>query len=462
MPTAPSGNFDISPGVSASSSGETIGLQASEDSMVPQTPEGLRSRKSANSIREELGLPRRRILDWDPQPNRPIAQCMQESPARSVLPPMKPYMEESPTCFGLPPVLPSSSMPSPQVSTSSFYTRSSHASHSIACSPNLVVGQAKTAVGALLASDDVAQSPNLAIGQAKTAVGALLAMSDHQRSFHDTANSIHSTDSILPPRKWDQNEDDIGKIPYESLNESNSYSSMASQSDIHEVLESEGESFSHASPSSNYFRNSTNVKYNKKKLETSFSRAFLMDHSKMSREPYDFQNIVENSLYVVPKHTGPSQDLNVSGISQSTKGMESLHSLADDVIDEDMFSNCDEDMIGSDKQDINSLDISKAQGQRYNRDDLLFSSLERLQDNFMLIINLLDRLALVEDNFFTGFSKQNRDSVCHVLEKIVKEKPSSFQKSSEGQKDFEQALGFCSALIRIAVPVSEKPNKMQS
>jgi hypothetical protein len=413
-----------SPGVSASSSGDTMNSMV--DPHMPLTPEGLRTRKTAASIREELGLPRGQ-LDWLPQRTAQLVNS--SSQVRSMLPP----------------ILPSNSMASPQVSTSSFYTRSSHSTH------------------------NVAKSPSLVVGQAKTAVGALLAMSETPNSFHGTESSMLSSGSILPSREWAGTQNAAVGNARAPFNDTNShYSSMASQSILPTPPQSDDESFSHASPSSNYYRNKAGSRHGAAKLETSFSRSFMMDQS---RELYNIPNMEGNDLYV-PKNTGPSHDLNVSGISQSTKDIESLHSLGGDLPDEDLFSH-DDDMIGSDRQDMQSLSFSKIQGQRFDRDDLLFSTMERLQDDSRLVLEVLDgpkhtsllrstTKRLAEQNFFNGFSMQNRDTICNFIDEIVKEKPSMFQRISERKDDFEQALAFASALLHTAVPASEKTMKLQS
>lgn len=396
------------------------------DVHMPQTPEGLRIRKTAANIREELGLPQRSV-DWLPQPV--TKQMKAASPVRSLLPP----------------ILSSNSIASPQVSTSSFYTRSSHTTH------------------------NVAKSPSLVVGQARTAVGALLAMSENRNSFHGTESSILSSGSILPPRQWDETQKtSLGNAHKPFHDENSNYSSMASQSILPTPRQSDDESFSHASPSSNYHGNQTSGRYEATRLETSFSRSFVMDQS---RELYNVPNMEGNDLYV-PKTTGPTHDLNVSGISHSTKDLDSLQSLGGELPDEDLVSH-DDDMIGSDRQDLHSYSFSKVQSQRYDRDDLLFSAMERLQDDSGLVLEMLDRLkqtngphasslSVVEESLFNGFCKENRDTMCRFIDEIVKDKPSMFQRVSERKEDFEQALALAGAMIRTAVPASEKTMKMQS
>ncbi|KAL3930726.1 MAG: hypothetical protein SGBAC_011641 [Bacillariaceae sp.] len=174
-------------------------------------------------------------------------------------------------------------------------------------------------------------------------------------------------------------------------------------------------------------------------------------------------NTVEGNDFFVHRNLPAAQDLNLSGMSQSTKDIESLVGYG---LDEDILSNC-EDLIESDRQDFTSLGFSKAQGQRFDRDDLLLSTLERLQDDVLLVKEITDAssqggLALLNkstshaESFFTGFSKRNRDAACSIIEDIIRDRPTTFQRVSQQRDDFEQALRFISALLRISVPASEK------
>jgi len=405
-----------SPGVTASSSGDTIN---STIDTLPRTPQALRGRKTAATIRQELGLPRRQ-LDWLPPLSRnyETANGDKASASRPMLPPM----------------LPSTSIASPQVSTSSFYTHSSNS------------------------AEDVARSPSLVAGHARTAVGALLANSQH--SFHGTESSILSSTSALQSRNWAENQ---SSGMSKGMNDINSeYESMASQGILPTRHRSDEESFSHASPSSDYHRNAAANRLVASNLETSFSRSFAVDH--FEHHVPRSMNTMEGNDFFVHRNQTSTQDLNVSGMSQSTKDIESLVGYG---LDEEILSHC-EDMIGSDRQDFNSLGFSKAQGQRYDRDDLLFSTIERLQDEALLVKEIMEASSQGGGNtllsnsmsraesFFAGFAKSNRDAICSIIEGIIRDRPSTFQRISQQRDDFEQALRFIIALVRISVPASEK------
>jgi hypothetical protein len=342
---------DISPGVSASSSGETTTLskQASEDSLFenvppPQTPEALRRRNTPDEIRRELGISKR--LNWEREPR---ASCIGPG-ACSMLPPMM------------------MSCGSPMKETSSFYSRNSSR------------------------STYVAESPNLKVGQAKTAVGSLLAMTEDNThvSFHESTKDpirLHQESSILPPRAWledhrtiEEANDFSIELPYEALNDSKNHhlSPMKNQQGFQRPESpSDDESSIHASPSSNHWRNSMPAPH--QHPETSFTRGFLNAEHNHSRDHYDFHPIVGD------KDLFANEKLNMSGISQSTKDLESLHSLMDE--DEDDVEEESEyyQMMQTDEQDFSNTE-------RRLKEELLLSTLERLQDGPDLVLEVMTAL----------------------------------------------------------------------
>lgn len=391
-------NFDDSPGViRTSSSGETV------DENLPRTPEGLRRRTSPESIRANLGVLPKRKFQWTEAGQVPANESMHSSPSLGFVNP--------------PPSMPCDTVCSPQISTSSFYSRASARS-----------------------SRQVAKSPNLAVGQAKTAVGALLAVSDAKASFHDRMrNSMSTHSSILPPKQWNDQKDRDEEMENEEA-------SMNSQSILPSPPPSddEDESFAHASPSSNYKRNNVSW-YGKRQIQTSFSRSF---HKRSVDHPFHIHTFEDSA--------GTDSDLNASGISRSSKELESLYSLVDDVADEDILSNCEEMMV-SEKEHFDS-----------NRDALLFSVIERLQDDTELVMEILDTATqhtttdrsfkLQEENFIKGFSKSNRDCLLKIFDEMLN-KETNIGPLSGSTK---HAFNFCRALTRTAVPESEKPMKLQS
>ena len=103
-----------------------------------------------------------------------------------------------------------------------------------------------------------------------------------------------------------------------------------------------------------------------------------------------------------------------------------------------------------------------------NRDGLLFSVIERLQDDTELVMEILDTATqhtttnrsfkLQEENFIKGFSKSNRDCLLKIFDEMLN-KETNIGPLSGSTK---QAFNFCRALTRTVVPESEKPMKLQS
>ncbi|CAB9499111.1 expressed unknown protein [Seminavis robusta] len=253
----------LPPGVSSSGSSESAWAaphnlsshDESEDSSVvvldddeddrflssPFTPEGLLPRKSVDSMRRNLKLEMPpRALDKSMSSAhteaefsgvakilagrvKPQGNAM-KSPARAssksqniyrdaegdsdednmILPPPQ-YMVQSTSTFG-------SSIQSPPVSTSSFYSKHSSKNHApVAMSPVLQVGQARTAVGALVALREAANShPNASIAMssssAKQAEQKTTAKSEPAGQKKKSRHQHHLTKqhsfpmSVLPPR----------------------------------------------------------------------------------------------------------------------------------------------------------------------------------------------------------------------------------------------------------------------
>jgi len=420
---------DLHPGVSSSSSGETLSNPISSDSLFakdsrkssciagPETPDALRGRRSPEEIREELGLPPKK-LNWEQEdPPNSSMDSVCASPACALLPPM----------FGG-----CGSLCSPQVSTSSFYSRTSRS------------------------IQNVAESPNLKIGHAKTAVGALLALND-SRAKNPPMSPPHSTlrlrkeSSILPSRAWlqddrsvDEAEDLSIDMPYESLNDSRRCFSPKSYG-LDDGSISEDESSIHASPSSNRHQGLPRNLPN-----TSFTKGFLQaDTSRLSEDDrYDFHPIVDKEL-IVSDETNPL--LNMSCMSQSTaKESDSLCSMGGEIGPMEMKATSEEAMFQS-------------QNERCIKEDLLLSTLERLQDDNEIVIEVMDAIKEVrgdwnfsispeEDNLFSGFSNSSRSQ---ILDNLDAQK-SKLCSERDVDQELVDALSFCRSLVYAAIPTSEK------
>lgn len=431
--------FSQQPGVTTSSSGDTLCQPGSSDSLFadsivsissciagPYTPEALRGRKSPEEIREELGLPCRK-LDWNSSPKMPpVSDRMTTScasPACSVLPPM----------FGA-----WGALPSPQVSTSSFYSKSSRPVQNIARSPSLKLGQAKTAVGALLALNE--------------------SRSNQPRRAQESAR-LPPESSILPCREWLQDDRSVDEandfsieLPYESLNESQGGFSHKSYGFNNA---SDEESSIHASPSSNRGNFSRNLP------NTSFTRGFLQaEASRLSEDDmdhYDFHPIMDRELVVADEQDAT----NVSCMSQSTlKEMESMCSMAGELDVTGPYSN-----VRSEEEHFRS------QNERRIKEDLLLSTLERLQDDNEIVLEVMDAMKETsghfdvsmrpgEDNLFAGFSSSSRGIILQSIDTRLSVLRSSAS-TQTGSNMIIEALAFCRSLVHASVPTCEKIGNIQ-
>jgi hypothetical protein len=320
----------------------------------------------------------------------------------------------------------------------------------------------------------VAESPNLKVGQAKTAVGSLLAMTEDNThvSFHESTKDpirLHQESSILPPRAWledhrtiEEANDFSIELPYEALNDSKNHhlSPMKNQQGFQRPESpSDDESSIHASPSSNHWRNSMPAPH--QHPETSFTRGFLNAEHNHSRDHYDFHPIVGD------KDLFANEKLNMSGISQSTKDLESLHSLMDE--DEDDVEEESEyyQMMQTDEQDFSNTE-------RRLKEELLLSTLERLQDGPDLVLEVMTALRESigqqgvsmrpgQDNLFTGFCADKREALAQNIDTILNELQVTPQEPeyAETYEDLQQALLFCRSLVRIAIPSTEKPSMLE-
>ena len=431
------------PGVSESSSGESINNHTSEcqypmyenSRNPPETPEGLRPRRTAQHIRREMRLPRHptKQLEWNPLP------INSTTPA---LPPL------GCGAFG-----------SPQVSTSSFYSKTSDR------------------------HNGVAVSPNLKVGKAKTAVGALLAMNDAGLSFHETSRAAEQSPArfrtgILPPRKWidvdraDEDDSNYSDEPtYEPLNDSRAQltPNKKRKAGLGDSLNSPSDDSSvYASPSSNNWRQPYSTWRPENKDQSSFTESWLMDREHVTSERYDFDSIMNHELCVAQ----PSENAtNVSAISHSTKENESHHSLIDDEDDNEAYdyhwkTEDDDDEIGK------ALRKQKMLRQRRSKEDLLIAAVERLQDDTALVAEVIDvvkvsnskwdeSMNLGNENIFKGYSVSTKTTLCRNIDAILNEmnlatpeefflSPTQIPDIAATHDDLYQALSFCRSLISAA------------
>lgn len=247
----------LPPGVTSSGSSESADWVSPGDSSdderplpSPFTPEGLQPRKSADSLRRELKLSPRTLdntlkgkrlsgvakilagIDIDPIMDPDVSNddsnihkqqySDDDSEDDMILPPPDYLQRRQPTF--------ESSVMSPMVSTSSFYSRSrSQQDRPVAMSPVLQVGQARTAVGALVALREAAnRHPNADAGAAEPfplMEADKLQQKDATRgNKKQLVNKQSLPVTVLPPHtdlvpeKKDCNETENENVPYMPAN----------------------------------------------------------------------------------------------------------------------------------------------------------------------------------------------------------------------------------------------------
>lgn len=131
-----------------------------------------------------------------------------------------------------------------------------------------------------------------------------------------------------------------------------------------------------------------------------------------------------------------------------------------------------------------NIQHTKARNQRHTKEELFFSAFERLQDDVQLVADVEGLLGtsrgmfdwfvptpLDEESLLTGFSEARRLDITMKMELLTKEISSEvksheyFLNSStvdiseyqdDTHDDLHQALSFCTVLVQMAVPQSEK------
>ena len=388
-----------------------------ENSSPPATPEGLRPRKSLDVIREELNIPKRVLqqqrVHFDPK----LVQ-------------------------------------SPQVSNSSFYSREE-------------------------SSIMVAESPDL--GQARTAVGALVAMSQGIVSHKRAANPSDTGMSVLPPRTWNREEedDDDEDVSYHRLQDS------------HDVMWTPGgrmqqpaspdstlDSSIHPSPSGRSWREWQEQEQH----DVSFSSriGLVANDKQLESHAYNFDPI-EAPLEEGRQDEGPNYVVasnpmaNVSLLSHSTAAHnESMHSL--DSARYSLGSRLGQNEREEDVME-NALMKRKAKNQRMAKEQLLMGVVQRLQHDIDLVAHV-DALHDEDERWFVktpmdreglllGFSRGTRTNLLRYLKDILHEmsvarpeefflSPSQVESMADTHDDLHDALVFLEGMVQIAIPLSDQ------
>jgi len=306
----------------------------------------------------------------------------------------------------------------------------------------------------LLHPPQVAVSPDLKRGgKAKTAVGALLvAMADtsteprskttmRKNGFSTVSHNNNSRQSILPPRTW------MGNHPVEDEYVVNRYADEddtirddLNQHGGYNNADDDNQSSQHGSPSS-LQRQTYNASWARQRAQyqnehdVSFTRRILDDGPSSSRfeersimgdnSPYNFNSIMTEEISGEPESEtidAPrilsvikgNDGLDLSAISHShhQNGIESINSsMAETMDDEDEYREIPkyyqaltDDFPVHDATNDGALLRAKAQNQRQRKEDLLRSTLERLQ-NSMDILKEVYAQSTLDNSMFLGMGE---------------------------------------------------------
>ena len=448
------------PGVTFSSSGETASMQPSDDDAAgnsilhtPQTPEGLRPRKSVETLRREWNICSAALDRFD--------QCSESRQQELAL-----YVAPRPTHRQIAGPLPPPNFGqaiSPQISTSTFYSSSSVTGRGIALSPHLKVGQARTAVGALVAMTDAAR-PKLETSRPSMQI--------------PSNDPIHDM-SVLPPRTWieqdayDEHESLGSHLSFHELDRSGNDTRKRKKRVSGSLSSTKDENTYHASPSSkNYRPLALDIMHqNNKQDESSFG--WLMGERQNSGPAYDFDPIVNQDLFV---DQTVEDEVNVSAISNSTISRESTSSFDDEEEEEHCYN-----YHYMKPENDEMAEIARRQRiklQRQLKENTLVAMVTRLRDNERLVQDTLESLQqstghlrgmepIARESIIKGFSKDTRNTVCRNIDAILTEmavsihedlflSPTQIHEVEETRDDLEHALEFCRMLVSKSISLEEQ------
>lgn len=438
----------LPPVVTASNSCDTFGVNDDSEnikitiSKLPTTPEGLRPRRANSCIQRDLGLLGQK---WETQ-NRP------------------------PSISQLPPRLSSSWSTQGVISSGSSGGPYSHA-HS--------------------GSRGVAQSPHLLPGQARTAVGALVAMNvapeENQRSYeeryrwtpdwgsisHQPLNDEESPDPAneIEYFAFDEKAQDNTRIPIPDPNTNRSFidSPISKASSLAGSPSSRANMFYHRSERTKFPENSNiNTSFSSQArlintANTSFvSRAMQMNSETMGA--YDFTPLVDGPEVIL---SSLEHLTNMSAMSQSALDQESHILEADShfcLMNEDYFPSPQYAHLDD------ALRKSKCENQRHIKEELIISTIGRLQDNVSFIskMQVSGGLQTGMDDWFmhkpldsegllTGFSEEKRAAITIMLTQIMDEMDHATPDENGTHCDLRDSINFCRKLVMVAVSQSEVP-----
>ena len=463
-------------------------------SREPVTPEGLRSRPSAAVLRQELDL-------ITQNQSRPFLVEKKTSSDNNLLPPAPS------SSWSIPRGGNANFLYSPPVSTSGFYGKPA-GDQAIAQSPHLLPGQARTAVGALVAKQQ-------SIGNQSSFPPLLAAASSSSTGYEgDGDGSANQKGEEFGCTDWEANycEDEEanyqfedGKAYYQLEKDpiqqsrtppnnriiSKQYISPMTVNSNSFMGQSPGSLMSRkildgsvmASPSSlmghKFLENSNVLSTIGPKDESSVSsRAGLIRYERKSRDAYDFglledtSNDKEHFTEVVVADA--SDQTHISAMSQSLMEGDRNQSIdIPSVVEDEEYENDHENAsVGNDLRSSESL---------------VFAAIERLQDDIQLVMQVEEGGRAVTEEMgdwfaktevdkagiLTGFEAKDRKALVEKCSEILQEmnsvaqpeeflplSPTEIPQYSETHSDLYKALQFVRSLILMAIPSKEQAENM--
>lgn len=479
---------------------------------LPPTPEGLRPRKSIQRIREELQENNHYTHETNVSHTLPIVGEVNSDPPET-LRGIHSHSSASPvrrsfTSYGRkvgPGILPSSfhrTDGSPiNNSASSFYEQSMQGSNNFNDEDFDINSSMEESIFSRQRRHNlqqVAESPDLKRGsKPKTAVGALLvAMAETSTEQKNSTKldenrynlGVHRKryhHHILPPRSWmDGKRLENGHLMNDYIDNDNAIrGDFNGVAHINDFDNDDNQSSMHASPSSlrrDVIPASWMDRQEQFQKDTSFTRRILNDDPSSSRleersiighSPYDFNPIMQEDFRGDPKResihaprllslVNDNDRLNLSAISNShhQKDFGSINtSLADTIEDEEddyreipMYYQALADDAPA--HNIISDDVffmTKDQNRRRDKEDLLRSTFERLEDCLDLLKEVYS-MSSMENSLFLGLGKTKAGNEYYrQLEALLSELQEG---ASYGTQ--RQALLFCMSILQNTVSSS--------
>ena len=462
----------LPPVVSASQSGDTqsnfeehqqyimIGRQ-----YTPTTPDGLQPRKTTLSLRTGLGIP----------------QNLEETSSSIAVLPPRPCSSWSTQAH----------LSSPPVSTSSFYSRTD-GNQSIAESPHLLPGQARTAVGAIVAlqqnlSSGWPQEPNQLLHNDYSAggLGPLPRRTDWgyfsptvQRNFNNEEESVNENEE---PQYYalDNEPTQNAPSPFRMFHTAGPLldSPITAKSSLA------------GSPSSRVdMQHRLPDKAKNEDTNKSFSsQVGLINLNKSLAEGYDFAPLILSdnaNAKVDVVLTSDEAFANMSAMSQSAIMHEHEPRASRIATDENSYMHTPNDQRLGESSTFPQLDgalrKTKSQNQQRAKEELVLMVATRLRDDLQLIAEIeeVDSAAFSlgdwfmktpfdKDGLLTGISRDKRIVICRRLSTVLDEmniaqpeefflSPSMMEQYGETHDDLRNALLFCRTLVQKAIPDSER------